>query len=132
MLFRSMNIKVSQKQLVLDAFDEKERLKVMDRILMEENQILSLEREINLKVQESIKNNQKEYFLREQMKAIQTELGTDEDAGEEADQWLEKLEQLHLPEKTAEKVKKEISKFRRMAPSSAESGVIRVPHDERV
>ena len=76
-----MNIKVSQKQLVLDAFDEKERLKVMDRILMEENQILSLEREINLKVQESIKNNQKEYFLREQMKAIQTELGTDEDAG---------------------------------------------------
>lgn len=120
-----MNIKVSQKQLVLDAFDEKERLKVMDRILMEENQILSLEREINLKVQESIKNNQKEYFLREQMKAIQTELGTDEDAGEEADQWLEKLEQLHLPEKTAEKVKKEISKFRRMAPSSAESGVIR-------
>lgn len=124
-LATQMNIKVSQKQLVLEAFDEKERLEVINRILVEENQILGLERDINLKVQESIKNNQKEYFLREQMKAIQTELGVDEDAGEEADKWLEALDQLGLPEKTDEKVRKEIRKFRKMAPSSAESSVIR-------
>ena len=124
-LATQLNIKVSQKQLVLEAFDEKERLEVMNRILVEENQILGLERDINLKVQESIKNNQKEYFLREQMKAIQTELGVDEDAGEEADKWLEALDQLGLSEKTDEKVRKEIRKFRKMAPSSAESSVIR-------
>ena len=120
-----MNIRISQKQLVLEAFDEKERLEVMNRVLVEENQILSLERDINMKVQESIKNNQKEYFLREQMKAIQTELGGDEDAGEEAARWFEALEKLKLPEKIQEKVKKEINKFRRMSPSSAESSVIR-------
>lgn len=124
-LAMQLNIRISQKQLVLEAFNEKERLEVMNRVLVEENQILSLERDINMKVQESIKNNQKEYFLREQMKAIQTELTGDEDDGEEAVKWLETLEKLKLPTKIEEKVKKEINKFRRMSPSSAESSVIR-------
>ena len=120
-----LNVRVSLKQEILEAFDVKERLAVLNRILAEENHILFLEREINEKVQENIKNNQKEYFLREQMKAIQEELGVDEDAGEEAEQWLAALEKLQLPEKIHEKVKKEIKKFARMMPTSAESGVIR-------
>ena len=120
-----LNIKVELKQEILEAFDVKERLSILNRILAEENHILFLEREINEKVQENIKNNQKEYFLREQMKAIQEELGVDEDAGEEAERWLAELDKLQLPEKIDEKVKKEIKKFTRMMPTSAESGVIR-------
>lgn len=120
-----LGVKIAKKQEILETFDVKERLVVLNRILVEENNILRLERDLNAKVQESIKNNQKEYFLREQMKAIQEELGNDEDAEAEADKWLKKLEELNLPEKVDEKVKKEIRKFRKMMPSSAESGVIR-------
>ena len=87
-------IKIPKKQEVLEAFDVKERLTVLNRILVGENHILGLEKAINDKVQESIKNNQKEYYLREQMKAIQEELGTDEDAEAEADKWLKRLEEL--------------------------------------
>jgi len=124
-LTMQLAISIPKKQEVLEAFDVKERLAVLNRILAGENHILGLERDINAKVQESIKNNQKEYFLREQMKAIQEELGVDEDAEAEADKWLKALEELHLPEKIEEKVKKEIRKFKKMAPSSADSGVIR-------
>lgn len=124
-LAMQLNIKVAAKQELLEAFDVKERLVILNRIIAGENHILALEKDINEKVQESIKNNQKEYFLREQMRAIQEELGVDEDAGEEAQRWLETMENLGLPEKTAEKVKKEIKKFTRMAPTSAESSVIR-------
>ncbi len=120
-----LGVKIAKKQEILETFDVKERLVVLNRILVEENNILRLERDLNAKVQESIKNNQKEYFLREQMKAIQEELGNDEDAEAEADKWLKKLEELNLPEKVDEKVKKEIRKFRKMMPSSAESSVIR-------
>jgi len=120
-----LNVKLSQKQEVLEAFDVKERLNVLLKIIAEENQILSLEKEIQEKVQENIKQNQKEYVLREQIKAINEELGVDEDAGEEADRWLKALEKLNLPEKITEKVTKEIKKFTRMSPVSAESSVIR-------
>ena len=120
-----MPVRIPRKQEVLEAFDVKERLAVLNRILVGENHILGLEKSINDKVQESIKNNQKEYYLREQMKAIQEELGVDEDMEAEADKWLAALEKLHLPEKIDEKVKKEIRKFKKLPPSSADSGVIR-------
>ena len=76
-------------------------------------------------MQENVKQNQKEYYLREQLKAIQSELGADEDAADEARKWIEKLDELKLDDKITEKVKKEINKFTKMMPSSAESGVIR-------
>ena len=124
-MIMQMPVRIPRKQEVLEAFDVKERLVVLNRILVGENHILGLEKSINDKVQESIKNNQKEYYLREQMKAIQEELGVDEDTEAEADKWLKALEELHLPEKIDEKVKKEIRKFKKLPPSAADSGVIR-------
>ena len=76
-------------------------------------------------MQESVKQNQKEYILREQMKAIQDELGYGEEAASEAARWTEELEALGLDEKITDKVKKEINKFTKMVPSSADSAVIR-------
>lgn len=120
-----MDIKISAKQEILEAFDVKERLEILNRIILEENQILRLEKDISEKVQESVKQNQKEYILREQMKAIQYELGYGEEAAGEAARWTEELEKLELDEKITEKVKREINKFTKMAPNSADAAVIR-------
>lgn len=118
-------ISCSKKQKVLETLDFSERVQVLTAIIAEENEIAVIEKELSQKVKESIDNNQKEYFLREKMKAIQEELGVNEDAGIEAADWLKALEELHLDEKVAEKIKKEIDKFSKMMPSSAEATVIR-------
>ena len=120
-----LDVEVDKKQEVLEALDVKERLTILNRIIFEENQILRLEKQLSQQVQESVKQNQKEYYLREQMKVIQNELGYGEDAITEAKEWEDKLKALKLDPKVEEKVLKEINKFTKMMPSSAESGVIR-------
>ncbi len=118
-------IVTSRKQKILEAMDFSERLQVLTTIIAEENEIAVIEKDLSQKVKENIDNNQKEYFLREKMKAIQEELGVNEDAGIEAADWLKALEELHLDAKVEEKIKKEINKFSKMMPSSAEATVIR-------
>ena len=101
-------IRTSRKQKVLETMDFSERIRVLTTIIAEENEIAVIEKELSKKVKENIDHNQKEYFLREKMKAIQEELGVNEDAGLEAADWLKELEELHLSEKVEEKIKKEI------------------------
>ena len=120
-----LDIDVEKKQKILESADVRERMTILSGFLFEENQILDLEHKLSRQVEENVKQNQKEYNLREQMKAIQSELGFGEDAAGEADEWLQKLKELKLDAKIEEKVSKEIDKFTKMAPSSAESGVIR-------
>lgn len=120
-----LDIDVEKKQKILKSADVRERMTILSGFLFEENQILDLEHKLSRQVEENVKQNQKEYYLREQMKAIQSELGFGEDAAGEADEWLQKLKELKLDAKIEEKVSKEIDKFTKMAPSSAESGVIR-------
>ena len=120
-----LDIDISKKQKILETLDVRERLTILNGIIFEENQILRLEKKLNEEVEENVKQNQKEYYLREQMKVIQNELGFGEDAVSEAKEWLDKLDELKLDPKTDEKVRKEIKKFTKMVPSSAESGVIR-------
>lgn len=113
------------KQQLLDSFPFGERIQLLVKTLTEENQIAVMEKQLNQKVKENVDTNQREYFLKERMKAIQEELGADEDPTQEADQWLKKLNELKLDETTDEKIRKEIKRFTRMMPSSAESSVIR-------
>ena len=120
-----LDIDISKKQKILETLDVRERLTILNGIIFEENQILRLEKKLNEEVEENVKQNHKEYYLREQMKVIQNELGFGEDAVSEAKEWLDKLDELKLDPKTDEKVRKEINKFTKMVPSSAESGVIR-------
>ena len=120
-----LNIPISKKQEILESFDVKERMERLIVILKEETEILKLRENIEEKVQGSIKKNQKEYFLHEQMKAIQDELGFGEEAQAEALRWRETLEELKLDEKITDKVKKEIDKFTKMVPNSSEASVIR-------
>lgn len=120
-----LDISIAKKQEILECFDVRERMNKLTVIITEETEIARLQQNIDEKVQDSIKKNQKEYFLHEQMKAIQDELGFGEEAQAEALRWIETLEGLKLEAKITDKVKKEIDKFTKMVPNSAEASVIR-------
>jgi ATP-dependent Lon protease len=120
-----MDVKTEDKQEILDAIDTDERLEVLSRLLSREIEILNIEQDISSKVKSQINKNQREYYLREQMHAIQEELGIDEDVEDEIEEWRKQLKELELPEKTADKVEKEIKRLSKMQASSAEGTVIR-------
>ena len=115
----------SDKQSILEELRPVRRLERLHRLLGREVEILGLDMEIQNRAREQMADNQRDYYLREQMKAIQSELGYGEEAADEASEWLEKLKALKLDPKIQEKVEKEINKFAKMMPTSAESGVIR-------
>ncbi len=120
-----LEIKLEDKQRLLEIIDPKERLEALNTILTKEIEILNIEQDISSKVKSQINKNQREYYLREQMRAIQEELGVAEDVEDEAAGFREQLEKLDLEEKTKEKVEKEISRLSKMQPSSAEATVSR-------
>lgn len=115
----------AKKQKILEAVDFHLRAGILCEMIAEENEIAVVEKQLAHKVKENIDKGQREYYLREKLKAIQSELGTDEDVETESVEWLEKLDKLKLDKKTDEKIRKEIGKFAKMMPSSAESSVIR-------
>ncbi len=120
-----INTKVEDKQVLLEKTDPVERLHALKELLSREVEIQLIEANINMKVKSQMNKNQKEYYLREQMRAIQEELGFEEDVEEEADNWRKKLKKLKMPAKTEKKVEKEISRFGKLQPQSAESNVSR-------
>ena len=120
-----LDIKTEEKQRILEAFDPEDRLEILNEILNKEIEILTIEQDINIKVRTQINKTQREYYLKEQMRAIQEELGQDEAIEDEIDTWLRQLKKLKLAPKVHEKVEKEIKRLSKIQPSSAEGGVIR-------
>ncbi|HEK9103415.1 endopeptidase La [Bacillus pfraonensis] len=118
-------IKTKQKQEILEILSVKERLHTLISIIQDEQELLSLEKKIGQKVKRSMERTQKEYFLREQMKAIQTELGDKEGKGGEVEGLREKIEEAGMPEETKKAALKELDRYEKLPVSSAESGVIR-------
>lgn len=118
-------IKTKQKQEILEIVSVKERLHTLISIIQDEQELLSLEKKIGQKVKRSMERTQKEYFLREQMKAIQTELGDKEGKGGEVEELREKIDQSGMPEETMKAALKELDRYEKLPASSAESGVIR-------
>lgn len=116
---------LENKQKILEAFHPYKRLETLQIILREEIEILKLEEKISQRVKKQINKVQKEYYLREQLKAIQYELGEDDELLEEVDNYREKIDNLKMPEEVKEKALKEVDRLLKMSPSSAESGVIR-------
>lgn len=125
MIASHLEIKLEEKQILLETLDPKERLEKLNSILTKEIEILNIEQDISSKVKSQINKNQREYYLREQMRAIQEELGVAEDVEDEVAGFMEKLDSLELEEKTRDKVEKEINRFSKMQPSSAEANVSR-------
>ena len=120
-----MEFKTEQKQQILEAIGIEERLSLLDVMLKKEIEIVRIEQDLSKKVRVKINKNQKEYYLREQLKTIREELGDDENTEDEAEDWLKKLKKLKLEKKIHDKVEKEIKRFTKMQPGSAEATVVR-------
>ncbi|MBU5307134.1 endopeptidase La [Clostridioides mangenotii] len=118
-------LKPNQKQQILEEFDIKKRLELIYSILLEEIDILKIEKKITLRVKKQMNKVQKEYYLREQLRAIQKELGEEEDINSEAEEYREKLSKLKVPKATREKISKEIDKFSKISPMSPDVSVSR-------
>lgn len=121
-----LSLKIEDKQALLEAVTVKDRLDKLCEILGREMEILELEKKINVRVRKQMEKTQKEYYLREQLKAIQKELGEKDERTAEADDYRQRLkEQQDLPKEVAEKIEKEIERLEKMPPMVAESAVIR-------
>ena len=120
-----LSLKIEDKQLLLEAIDIKERLEKLCEILAREMEILELEKKIAGRVRKQMEKTQKEYYLREQLKAIQKELGEKDDKSIEIAEYREKLEKGNYPEEIKDKIKKEISRLEKMPNMAAETSVVR-------
>jgi ATP-dependent Lon protease len=118
-------VKNSHKQEVLEAFQPIERLQILHEFLENEIQILRIEKKINLRVKKQIDKVQREYYLREQMKAIQKELGESDSISADVEEYNERIEKAALPKEVHEKAMKELDRFSRTPASSPESSIIR-------
>lgn len=124
MVASNVAIKMDDKQLVLDCVNELDRLKVVMGILEKEIEILEIDKEIAFNVKQQIDKSQKEYFLREQMKAIQKELGETDNDIDEIGELRQKISELDLTEEVRSKAEKELARMARMSPGSPETNVL--------
>ena len=115
--------KVDDRQQVLEEFDDLTRLESVCAILVRETELAGVEKKVQARVRKQIEQNQKDYYLREQIKAIQTELG-DKDATDVED-LRERLEKTPMNDEAREKAARELERLSRMAPGSPEIGVSR-------
>lgn len=115
-----VNAPVEEKQKVLDVADVKERLKELTRLVNHQMEVLELGNKIQTKVKDDIDKNQREYYLRQQMKAIKQELGETDENVVETDEYRKKIEEAQLPEEAKKEAIRELERLSRMNPSSAE------------
>lgn len=119
------DLKVTEKQDLLETLSPKERLHKLAVLLERELQILDLERRIESKVKEGVSASQREFILRERLKAIQEELGERDIFTAEVEELRDKVEKLKLPDTARERALKEIERLEKTPPMSPETGVIR-------
>jgi ATP-dependent Lon protease len=124
-IISTLTLKVEQKQEILDEFNPNSRLEKLLELLLREIEILEIEKNINARVRKQIDKMQKEYYLREQLKAIQTELGDKDGVTGEVEEYKEKLRNANVPEEVEKKVLKELDRLLKMPSGSAEGSVVR-------
>ena len=121
----ALRIPTAEKQELLEEVDVGKRLRMLARILARELEVIQLGSQIQSEVQESIDKGQREFFLREQLKAIQAELGEGDEQQAEIDELRERIEQAELPEYALKAAERELSRLEKLPPAAAEYGVIR-------
>ncbi|MEW8029895.1 MAG: endopeptidase La [Candidatus Thiodiazotropha sp.] len=120
-----MSLKLEEKQHVLEMPNVRERLEHLMGLMEGENDILQMEKRIRGRVKRQMEKNQREYYLNEQMKAIQKELGEMEDAPNEIEDLTKKIESAGMTKEAKEKATNELNKLKLMSPMSAEATVVR-------
>ena len=120
-----LSVKIDDKQALLDDVDLKSRLERIFSMMEGEMSVLQVEKRIRNRVKRQMEKTQREYYLNEQMKAIQKELGEGEDGKSELDEIEAKIESVKMPKEAKEKARSELKKLRNMGPMSAEATVVR-------
>ncbi|MGN1030391.1 MAG: endopeptidase La, partial [Butyricicoccaceae bacterium] len=121
---QNLPVEFTVKQEILEETHAIKRLEKVIRVLRNETEILKIESDIQEKLKAQIDKNQKEYYIREQIKVMQTELG-EQDLAQEVEEYREKIRALQLPQASEEKLLKEAGRLEKMQSMSAESGVVR-------
>ncbi|HVT10882.1 MAG TPA: endopeptidase La [Fimbriimonadaceae bacterium] len=120
-----MTLSVEDKQTILETVDIGERLRKLLEMLSKEVRVLELTSKVQSEVNTELSKTQREYYLREQLKAIQRELGESDDRGEELEELRKKIDAAGLPEETLKEVNREYDRLRRMSPGAPEYTVAR-------
>jgi len=121
-----LTLKVEEKQAILEALSVEKRLKKLSDILEKEIEVLNVEKSLQGKVRKQIEKVQKEYYLKEKLRAIQEELGEEEEAAQpELAEYKKKIEAARLPAEVKERAEKELERLTQMPPMASESSVIR-------
>lgn len=121
----SVVISISEKQDLLETFDVKERIEKLIKYLNREIEIINIEQKIHNRVKSQIEKSQKEYYLNEQMKAIQKELHQKDDFAKELDEWKKKIKIAKMPKEAEDVCERELSRLSKMMPFSPEATVSR-------
>mgnify|MGYP000123805166 FL=1 len=120
-----MTLELGQKQAILEMVSVRERIEHLLGLMEAEIDLFQVEKKIRGRVKQQMEKSQREYYLNEQMKAIQKELGDMGDEGNEIDELEKKIEQVGMPKEAEEKTRAELNKLRMMSPMSAEASVLR-------
>ncbi len=121
----NLELKIPDSQRILEEANSMKRLGKVHEFLNYEIEMLSIQNQINVKAQGEMDKNQKEYFLRQQLKAIKKELGEEAENADEINGYLKKLDEARMPEAARKETEKNIDRLKKMHPESAESSVIR-------
>lgn len=121
----NLELKVEDAQAVLDIFEPVERLKRVNKLLNKEIEVLTVQQEINTQARGEMDRSQREYFLRQQLKAIQQELGEGNELFEEVEQFREKIKKAGMPAAAEEEALRQLKKLERMHPDTAETATLR-------
>jgi ATP-dependent Lon protease len=121
----NLELKVDDAQSVLEKLDAADRLRRVNDLLLKEINVLLVQQEINSQAKGEIDRSQREFYLRQQLKAIQLELGEGNELAEEIAQYREKMVEAKMPETVEEEVERQIKKLERMHPDAAESATLR-------
>jgi len=120
-----MALKVEEKQEVLEMFGVRQRLEHLMALMESENDILQMEKRIRGRVKQQMEKNQREYYLNEQMKAIQKELGDLDEVPNELEDMANRIDKAGMPKEAKDKAQTELNKLKLMSPMSAEATVVR-------
>ncbi len=121
----ALRLKTEEKQALLEELDVSKRLRRLSEVLARELEVVAIGSRIQSQVQSGLEKGQREYFLRQQMKAIQEELGESDEVQQEANELREQLGALDLPEEVRKQVDRELARLERLQPAMAEYGVVR-------
>jgi ATP-dependent Lon protease len=121
----NLDLKVSDAQSVLEKLNPAERLRRVNELLQREINVLRVQQDINTQAKGEIDRSQREFFLRQQLKAIQTELGEGNEIAEEIAQYRQKMLEAKMPEEVGTEVERQIKKLERMHPDAAEAATLR-------